>query len=173
MKLDAMPTKLFLKKNFIEPRFFFPVRFWVTANLKLFARAALLSFSDGKDDKMRLIKNGILKKHLLILGELRCPHWLTYFDLFFHILNDYFIYFLFHKIFLKHLFSQIHTMTMQIKFPQQHCSAWRPKKPYPPAGVDPGIFCSGGGRDDHCATPPGLWRLIYIIRQIVSCVGSN
>jgi hypothetical protein len=23
------------------------------------------------------------------------------------------------------------------------------------AGFEPGIFCSGGGRDDHYATPPG------------------
>jgi hypothetical protein len=25
-----------------------------------------------------------------------------------------------------------------------------------PAGFEPGIFCSGGGRDNHNATPPGL-----------------
>jgi hypothetical protein len=26
---------------------------------------------------------------------------------------------------------------------------------YTPVGLEPGIFCSGGGRDDHFKTPPG------------------
>jgi hypothetical protein len=29
------------------------------------------------------------------------------------------------------------------------------KKPYTLAVFETGIFCSGGGRDDHNATPPG------------------
>jgi hypothetical protein len=29
------------------------------------------------------------------------------------------------------------------------------KSPYTLAGFEPGILCSGGGRDDHYATPPG------------------
>jgi hypothetical protein len=32
---------------------------------------------------------------------------------------------------------------------------WLPKKPYTLAGFEPWIFCSGGGRDGHYATPPG------------------
>jgi hypothetical protein len=57
---------------------------------------------------------------------------------------------------LKHLFfSNTHTMTMNFKFRQQHCNVLRPKQPYTLAGFEPGIFCSGGGRDDHYATPPG------------------
>jgi hypothetical protein len=28
-------------------------------------------------------------------------------------------------------------------------------KPYTPAGFEPWIFCTGGRRDDHYATPPG------------------
>jgi hypothetical protein len=28
------------------------------------------------------------------------------------------------------------------------------QKPYTLAGFEPGIFCSGGGRDSHYATPP-------------------
>jgi hypothetical protein len=51
-------------------------------------------------------------------------------------------------------FSQIHTMTMHIKFWQQHCDVSRPKKPCTLVGFKHGIFCSGGGREDHYATPP-------------------
>jgi hypothetical protein len=29
-------------------------------------------------------------------------------------------------------------------------------KPYTLAGFEPGMLCSVGGRDDHCATPPWL-----------------
>jgi hypothetical protein len=36
-------------------------------------------------------------------------------------------------------------------FLQQHRTLWI-VKPYTQAGVEPWIFCSGGGRDDHCAT---------------------
>jgi hypothetical protein len=38
-------------------------------------------------------------------------------------------------------------MTKHIKFRQQHCKV----KPYTLAGFEPGIFCSGGGRDDDYA----------------------
>jgi hypothetical protein len=31
------------------------------------------------------------------------------------------------------------------------------EKPHALAGFEPGIFCSGGGTDDHYATPPGLF----------------
>jgi hypothetical protein len=47
-------------------------------------------------------------------------------------------------------------MTLHIKFWQRHCNVSRPIKTYTLAGFEPGIFCSGGGRDDHYATPPGL-----------------
>jgi hypothetical protein len=40
-------------------------------------------------------------------------------------------------------------MPMHIRLSQ------RPKKPYTLAGFKPGIFWSGGGRDDHHATPQG------------------
>jgi hypothetical protein len=45
-------------------------------------------------------------------------------------------------------------MAMQIKF---FTTALQCKKtylkPYTLAGFEPGIFCYGGGRDDHYATP--------------------
>jgi hypothetical protein len=46
-------------------------------------------------------------------------------------------------------------MTMHNKLRQQHCNVWIPKKPYSPAGLEQGIFCSVGGRDGHYAKPPG------------------
>jgi hypothetical protein len=36
-------------------------------------------------------------------------------------------------------------------------------KPYTLAGIEPGIFCSVGGRDDHYATPrQGQFKIIYM-----------
>jgi hypothetical protein len=44
-------------------------------------------------------------------------------------------------------------MTVHIKFRQLHCNVLRPKNlKYTLAGFEPGIFCSGGGRDGHYAT---------------------
>jgi hypothetical protein len=36
-------------------------------------------------------------------------------------------------------------------------------KPYTPAGLEPGIICSAGGRDDHYTTPLGCHEVIYIV----------
>jgi hypothetical protein len=51
--------------------------------------------------------------------------------------------------------GQIHTITMHIKFCQQHCIVYKTLKPYTLAGFEPGLFCSVGGRDGHYATSPG------------------
>jgi hypothetical protein len=37
--------------------------------------------------------------------------------------------------------------------------------PYTLAGFEPGIFCTVGGRDDHYATPPGLFCKTFIVEK--------
>jgi hypothetical protein len=66
------------------------------------------------------------------------------------------------NFFKRIYFYQIHTITMHIKFWKQHCNLFKTLKPYTLAGFEPGIFCSVGGRDDHYATPPGLYRKVCI-----------
>jgi hypothetical protein len=56
------------------------------------------------------------------------------------------------KFFKRIHFSQIDTITMHIKFCQQHCNVYIALKLYTVAGFEPGIFCSVGRRDDHYAT---------------------
>jgi hypothetical protein len=39
------------------------------------------------------------------------------------------------------------------------------KKTYTLAGFEPGLFCSGGGRDDNYASPPGFNDIFYVVSQ--------
>jgi hypothetical protein len=57
---------------------------------------------------------------------------------------------IFWNTFIESIYSsQIHTMAIRIKFWQLH----KTREPYTLTGFEPGIFCSGGGRDNHYATP--------------------
>jgi hypothetical protein len=53
-------------------------------------------------------------------------------------------------------------------FEQQRCSVQRPKTLCTSwRGFEPTIFRSGGGRNDHCVTPPGLYGDISTFGNIV------
>jgi hypothetical protein len=64
--------------------------------------------------------------------------------------NDFFIYILF--------FSSTFTQWQCIYF-YNSTAKYQDLNKFHPAGFEPGIFCSGGGRDDHYATPR---RTMYV-----------
>jgi hypothetical protein len=57
----------------------------------------------------------------------------------------------------KRFFKKVFECTKNAqKYAQKHCNAFiKYFKPYLTAGFKPTVFCSGGGRENHCATPPG------------------
>jgi hypothetical protein len=60
--------------------------------------------------------------------------------------------------------SPFNTQTMHIQpfYTHQHCYVF-PKKPNTLAGFKPGSSHSWGGRDVHCATPPGQVWAFFIL----------
>jgi hypothetical protein len=70
------------------------------------------------------------------------------------------------------IFLGLYTMTIHIKFWQQHCNVSRPKNLIPWRDSNPGFFCSGGGRDDHYATPPPVIEMFVTLEQVMFAQGS-